>query len=280
MKGISCGTIVFYAAVKLIVIGFLLLGCLVGLLSGLFGIGGGIILVPAFTILFSQNLMSSEFVMSLAAGTSLATVSLSSLTAGLRHHSKGAVNWSLLSSLVPGTSIGAMIGVQIASLLPALTMKILFSIVVCGIGFNLMLGQPAAHYRAQKIQAISWLLLALVVGLCGGMLGLGGGVLLVPLLCFLGIQLTQASATASMCTFPTALFGAMSAIYVGWHQPGLPDDTLGYVYWPAIWMVGLTSILFAVIGVELSHRLPVKIMRRVFGGLLVVLVVSWLVFFS
>lgn len=224
--------------------------------------------------------MSPDFIMSLAAGTSLATVSLSSLTAGLRHHSKGAVNWPLLWSLVPGTSMGAMIGVHVASLLPVLTIKVLFSIVVCGIGLNLMLGQPAPHYRAQNIQKIGWFLLGMSVGLCGGLLGLGGGVLLVPLLCFLGIQLTQASATASMCTFPTALFGAISAIYVGWDQPNLPDDTLGFVYWPAIWMVGLTSILFAVIGVELSHRLPVKIMRKVFGGLLVVLVVSWLSFFS
>lgn len=261
-------------------ISFLLLGCLVGLFSGLFGIGGGIILVPAFTILFSQNAMSSEFVMSLAGGTSLATVSLSSLTSGLRHHSKGAVNWSLLWSLLPGTSMGAMIGVQIASLLPMLTIKVLFCVVVCGIGFNLMLGQPTAHYRAQNIQTTGWLLLGIGVGLCGGLLGLGGGVLLVPLLCFFGVQLTQASATASMCTFPTALFGALSAIYVGWHQPGLPDDTVGFVYWPAIWMVGLTSIFFAVIGVELSHRLPVKIMRKLFGALLVVLVISWLVFFS
>jgi uncharacterized membrane protein YfcA len=258
------------------VLSFLGLGCIVGLLSGLLGIGGGIILVPVFTLLFTYQAIPSELVIPLAGGTSLATMTLSTFTSGLRHHSKGAVNWPMLWYLVPGTGIGAVMGVQFASSLPGLAVQIVFGVVVCGVALNMILGQPTAHYRAAILGIKGWLFLGIVVGFCAGLLGIGGGVLLVPLLCFLGVNLTQASATASMCTFPTVLIGALTAIVVGWGVPGLPSDTLGFVYWPAIWMVGLTSILFALIGVELSHRLPVKILRKIFGIILIGLVISWL----
>ncbi len=256
-------------------LGYLIIGLCAGLLSGLLGLGGGIVIVPALLALFSQLQFPAEHLMHIVTATSLATIAITaSMTTWLQNKRK-AVRWSILKWLIPGMMSGAGMGVVIASVLPGHLLKTAFAffcLLQSGrmlIG-NTQLSQTTPHPRLSLLPA---LLMAIMIGICAGLLGIGGGVLVIPFLLWYGLEMPVVSATSAASALPTALSGALSAMVVGWHIPGLPKASIGYVYWPAALGIGLASLVAAPLGVWLVHRLPVVLVKRFFGGIL--LIVAW-----
>jgi len=115
----------------------------------------------------------------------------------------------------------------------------------------------------RKIPLVLAFLFAWLIGICAGLLGIGGGVLVIPFLLWCGLEMPAVSATSAASTLPTATSGALSSMVVGWHISGLPSESLGYVYWPAALCIGLASLIAAPIGVLLVHRLPVLLVKRI-----------------
>ncbi|MBS1211872.1 MAG: putative rane protein [Proteobacteria bacterium] len=244
---------------------YLAFGSLAGLLSGLFGIGGGVVLVPFLAWQFSRQGFSPETIMIMAIATSLATIVMTSLSAIYSHHRLGSVHWPTVRRLSPGIMAGTMLGSIVAERLPVHALKLIFSLFLLLIAVRMLSGgkqDDKTPWRPSR-----WLLAAagLAIGALSAILGIGGGTMSVPLLSRLKFSMRAAVANSSACGFPIAVAGSASYIALGWQLPELPPYCLGYIYVPAVAGIVVTSVLFAPAGARLAHRLPTARLKRLFA---------------
>jgi uncharacterized membrane protein YfcA len=126
--------------------------------------------------------------------------------------------------------------------------------------------RPAA--RQKPLHKATLPAAGLVTGGLSTVLGIGGGTITVPFLLWSKRSIRQAVATSAACGFPIALSGVISYIILGMDEQALPDDSLGYVYWPAFVAISATSMVFAPLGAKWAHSLPTQILKRLFALLL------------
>ena len=252
--------------------GFLLTGVLSGLLAGLFGVGGGVIVVPALILLFGHLGVGGDWVAHLAVGSSLAAMVGTGAASALAHHRRGGVRWELALRLAPGIVLGAWLGAVLAGALPELWLKRVFAAFLAYVGVR-MLAPVSARGGRPLPGSLGLAAVGGVIGALSALVGIGGGTLTVPFLSARGIPLRQAVGTSAACGLPIALAGAVGFLAVGWGREGLPPWSTGFVYWPAVGLVLLASIPSAPWGARLAHALPVETLKRAFGILLLVMAV-------
>lgn len=246
---------------------YLLLGCISGTLAGLLGVGGGLIIVPALIFLFQQQGFSPALTTHLAVGTSLATIVLTSLSSVRVHHSHGAVQWPVFKYLSAGIVTGALLGAVLADALQAVVLQAVIGLFAMVVGGQMLFGlKPRAH-RALPGKAALWGW-GNGIGALSTLFGIGGGSITVPLLSYFSLPIQQAVATAAACGLPIALAGSVGFVLTGWSQTQLPNGSLGYVYVPAFLGIVITSVLFAIFGARLAHRLPAPVLKKLFALLL------------
>jgi len=243
---------------------YLVLGVVAGLVGGLLGLGGGILIVPALLFLFIWQGMPADILMHLAVATSLFTIVFTSISSSYAHHKHQAVLWSQVFLLTPGIIIGAVFGAFLADYISSDILRRLFGIfeilVACQIGFSV---KPSAQ---RSLPGRNGMLIAGGgIGTLSTILGIGGGTLTVPFLVWCHVNIRKAVATSSACGFPIALAGTLAMIYTGLDSTSLPENTIGYVYWPAALLILVTSVLFAPVGAKLAHTMPVGSLKRVFA---------------
>jgi uncharacterized membrane protein YfcA len=237
---------------------FAVIGIAAGYLAGFLGIGGGFVVVPALTLLFLHDSTTAPWAIHMAVATSLATMLVTSLSSIIAHHRRGAIRWPLVRSLAGGLVIGAVLGAVIAD---ALHGEALVRV------FGSFLGRhPDGEKPLPGQPALS--LVGLVIGTISSLIGIGGGALTGPWQLWHGIRAQTAVATSAACGYPIAIAGTLSFIWLGW-QGGQPGGALGYVHLPALVGIALTSALAAPLGAATVHRLPPKLVRRIFGAFLV-----------
>lgn len=249
---------------------YLLLGVVAGVLAGMLGVGGGLVIVPALLVLFGLQGFDGSVVMHLAIGTSLATIVLTSLSSLRAHHRRGAVLWPLVGRLAPGIILGAWLGAAVVHLLPTHALRLLFGVFELLVAAQLAFEVSAVPHRQLPGPGA----IAAVGGVIGGVsaiVGIGGGTLTVPFLTWCNVELRRAIATSAACGLPIAVAGAIAFVVTGWHHPALPAASSGYLHWPALLGIALTSMLFAPLGARLAHTLPVRTLRRLFALLLALL---------
>ncbi len=247
---------------------YLLLGAVAGVLSGLFGIGGGLIIVPALIFSFGLQGVSPEVAVHLAVGTSLATIVFTSISSVRSHHQHGAVRFDLLTPMALGILVGAALGVHTALALSGTTLQVVIGCFAIAVAVQMWLALKPKPSR----DVPGWPGLALAgsgIGWASAIFGIGGGTLTVPFLSWCNVRMQQAVATSAACGLPIALAGAVTNIAAGWNEPLLPAWTTGFVYWPALVGIALTSVFFARFGVRLAHKMKPEILRRTFAVLLV-----------
>lgn len=265
----------------MLVIAYIFLGIVAGIASGLLGIGGGIFIVPLLVHIFYWQDLVFEDVMHIATATSLATMMMTTLISTITHNTKKSVHWRLLYYLVPGTMLGAFLGVSLASVLPSVALRILFAVTCIVIACRMFLTDlNNCQANNHPDLSIKITLIGIVIGAFSGMLGIGGGILLVPLLVRMRFSMVDASATSAACTFPTVSVGAISAIIVGWDEVGLVNHFLGFVYWRAMILIWLGCFIGSIFGSQLAHILPKKILKRLFGMILLVMAGSIFISYS
>ncbi len=243
---------------------YLVLGVVAGLVGGLLGLGGGILIVPALLFLFIWQGMPADILMHLAVATSLFTIVFTSISSSYAHHKHQAVLWPQVFLLTPGIIIGAVFGAFLADYISSDILRRLFGIfeilVACQIGFSV---KPSAQ---RSLPGRNGMLIAGGgIGTLSTILGIGGGTLTVPFLVWCHVNIRKAVATSSACGFPIALSGTLTMIYTGLDSNSLPENTIGYVYWPAALLILVTSVLFAPVGAKLAHSIPVDSLKRVFA---------------
>lgn len=241
-----------------------LFGSISGVLAGLFGIGGGVVLVPFFLWLFTKQGFPQDTVMHTAIATSLATIIITSISSVTAHHRLGSLLWDIVAKLTPGVFIGAIIGAALADHLPADSLRMFFAVYLFFVGVEMAFQwQP----KRAKEQASSVVLRfsGVVIGILSSILGIGGGTLTVPLLSRFNVPMRNAVAVSSACGLPIAISGTISFAVLGWNKPGLSEGSIGYIYWPAFVGIVLTSTLMAPVGAKLAHKLPTKSLKRFFS---------------
>jgi uncharacterized membrane protein YfcA len=256
----------------------LILGGFSGLLAGLFGIGGGLIIVPILVSLFSiQQIMIPEQQMIFAIATSLATIIFTATSSVLAHHRQGNVLWAKVLRLTPGIIIGAALGAIIADKISADNLRFIFIIYLIYVAFKMALQLKSCESAVKNINSLDYAAGG-GIGLLSSILGIGGGTLTVPFLVACQIPMKNAVAVSSACGLPIAFSATVSYIVLGLQQPQLPAWSLGYIYLPAFSGIVLCSILTAPLGAKLATKLPATKLKRCFSIMLFIMAVK--MFFS
>jgi len=249
---------------------YLVLGAIAGFLAGLFGVGGGLVLVPVLLMMFDAQHFSAEYTMHLALGTSMATIVFTSLASMRKHHQHGAVNWQVVRRITPGILLGTALGALLASHIPTRSLGIFFTLFVYFAAAQILINKrPHASRQLPGIAGMT--LTGTLTGWLSSMVSIGGGTIVVPFLLWCNVPIRHAIGTASAIGFPIAVGGTLGYIAVGSHIESLPEMHLGYVYLPALFWVALASVLTAPFGAMAAHNMKVELLRKLFAVMLIVL---------
>ena len=220
---------------------YIVLGACAGVLAGLFGVGGGLIIVPALVFSFTAHGLGGDVLTQMAVGTSLATIVFTSINSILEHHRRGAVRWPVFAWMTLGILIGSALGALTAAQIKGLLLQKIIGVFAILVALQMVLDLKPKGSRE-------------VPGKGG--LTLAGAVII--------------SGIVALTLSP------MMFIAVGWHNPQLPEWSLGYVYLPALVGIAATSMLFARFGARLAHRLSPRVLKRLFALLLFSVGISFL----
>lgn len=255
---------------------YLLGGAAAGLLSGLFGVGGGTILVPVLLVLFRHSAMPEELWMHMALGTSLAVIVLNATSSMRAHQKRGAIRWDIFKLLTPGVMVGALAGAWVADQLSSATLGLIFVCFLVLISLQLLTAKQSKPQRSTP-GAAGLVGAGGVIGGVSALVGIGGGSLTVPFLIWCNVQVAHAVATSAAVGLPVAAAGAAGYIATGWFNPQLPDWSLGYVYLPAFASMALAGSLFAPLGARFAHALPAERLKQIFGVFLLLIALRMLI---
>lgn len=255
------------------ILSLLALGIFAGFFAGLLGLGGGIFMIPGLVAIFHAKGFEPDMLMHLALGTSLGTVFCIAFISMRSHQKHKALHWPVVWKMIPGLMVGGYVGAQLAGFMPTQALMGLFSVLLLyvGVRFVLALKNPQGRWS----QRVSILLPGgLIIGTLAAMLGLGGGVFIVPFLSKFDLEMRDIMAISSVCLMPPSFMGMLGYMHAGWHDATLPQYALGYVYWPAVLVLVFMSLFFVPLGVRMVHKLPQATTRKIFGVLLLVMSVK------
>jgi uncharacterized membrane protein YfcA len=252
------------------------IGAFAGVLAGLLGVGGGIVLVPAFFYAFQTLGYGGAQLMQLCLATSLATIIVTSLRSVLSHNKKGAVDWEILRAWGPGIAVGAIIGVIAASSLRSTTLQALFGILALLIGLYMGFGKQ--HWRLGEAmpKGLRRLILSPMVGFLSVLMGIGGGSFGVPLMSLYNTPIHRAVATAAGFGVIIAVPSVIGFLLLPIDPAARPPLTVGAVNLVAFGIVIAMTLITAPWGVKLAHAMDPKPLKRVFAVFLVLVALNML----
>jgi len=250
------------------------IGAFAGVVAGLLGVGGGIILVPAFFFTFEVLGYGGPDLMQVCVATSLATIVVTSLRSLHGHNRKGAVDWPILKGWAPGIAIGAVAGVFAVAALRTPTLQAIFGVLALVVAFYLGLGRASWRLGAAMPRGTGRAALSPAVGFLSVLMGIGGGSFGVPLMSLFNIPIHRAVATASgfgvMIAVPSVAVLLLTA------ADGAPPLTIGSVNLPAFSVVIAMTLVTTPWGVRLAHAMDPGPLRKVFAVFLAVVALNML----
>ena len=252
------------------------IGAFAGVLAGLLGVGGGIVLVPAFFHAFQTLGYDGPQLMQVCLATSLATIIVTSVRSVLSHNRKGAVDWAILRGWAPGIAAGAVLGVLAAAALRSTTLQGLFGALGVVIGLYLGFGRP--HWRLGHAMpgGLRRLVLSPIVGFLSVLMGIGGGSFGVPLMSLYGVAIHRAVATAAGFGVTIALPSVAGFLLLTIDPAHRPPLTFGAVNLVAFAVVVAMTLITAPLGVRLAHAMDPGPLRRVFAVFLTLVALNML----
>ena len=251
----------------------LVIGAGAGLLAGLLGVGGGIVLVPAFFHAFATLGFESPDLMRICVATSLATIIVTSLRSLQTHAARGAVDWDVLRGWAPGIAVGSVLGMLTASSLSSTALQAVFGALALVVGLSLALGRGEWRVADAMPGRTGRAAMSPLVGFLSVLVGIGGGSLGVPIMTLHAVPIRRAVATA-------AGFGVLIAVpsVIGFllTPVGAPHPPLqvGSVNVAAFALVVAMTLVTAPIGARLAHRVNPVLLRRMFGAFLIAVAIT------
>jgi uncharacterized membrane protein YfcA len=250
------------------------IGAFAGVIAGMLGVGGGIILVPAFYYTFAGLGYGGPDLMQVCLATSLATIIVTSTRSVLAHNRKGAVDWAILRGWAPGIAIGSVLGVLAVSQLRTPALQAIFGCLALVVAFYLGLGRSDWRLGPAMPKGAGRAVLSPLVGFLSVLMGIGGGSFGVPLMSLYGVPIHRAVATA-------AGFGVVIAVpsvagFLMMRVEGAPPYTFGAVNLPTFLVIIAMTLITTPLGVRLAHAMDPAPLRRVFAVFLAIVALNML----
>lgn len=246
------------------------LGLCTGFLAGLLGIGGGMLMVPFLTVILTHHGVDAAFAVKMAIATSMATILVTSLSSVRAHHRRGAVNWSLVRGIAPGIVIGGLLaGAGAFALLKGQALALFFGVFIGASALRMVYRSKVEAVVTRPLPGrVGQAAAGTGIGFISGMVGAGGGFLSVPFMTGCGVPIHTAVATSAALGFPIALSNTLGYVIGGWSLPAVLPGAVGFLFLPALLVIGVGSVVMAPLGARAAHRLNRVQLQRVFAALL------------
>jgi len=248
----------------MILLSYLIAGAAAGFIAGLFGVGGGIIMVPVFILCFQAQGFDAAVLTHMAVATSLACIVFTSLSSTRKHYQLGAVDKAVLFRVAPGIMLGAVFGVLIALRLNGDALQVLLGLFVIAVALkmNMSSSEPIPE---KKLATKTLFPAGTLIGAVSALFGIGGGTLSVPYFLRLGLPMGRVVGTAAACGLPIAFAGAIANIVFTLDSPLTPEHSWGYIYLPAVLIVSAVSMVFARFGAMTAQRMNADRLKKIFS---------------
>ncbi|WP_299040935.1 sulfite exporter TauE/SafE family protein [uncultured Tateyamaria sp.] len=251
------------------------IGAVAGVLAGLLGVGGGIVLVPAFFYAFQTLGYEGPDLMQMCLATSLATIIVTSVRSVMSHNKKGAVDWDILRSWAPGIVIGAVIGMLVVAQLRSTTLQAIFGVLALIVGLYMGLGRATWRLGPAMPTGLGRAALSPGVGFLSVLMGIGGGSFGVPLMSLFAVPIHRAVATAAGFGVLIAVPSVIGFLMVSIDGP-VPPLTVGAVNLVAFAVIIAMTLITTPWGVRLAHAMDPGPLKRVFAVFLVLVALNML----
>ena len=253
-----------------------LLGIIVGFAAGLLGVGGGGILVPVLTSMYLSAQIVPSHAVHLALGTSMASIITTTFSSAFSHYKSHNIDWAYVKTMVPLIVVGA---ICISFLIPIINtsfLAVFFSLFMFSISIKLIFNK---QHTSVKRTNIPLQLAGLGIGSISTLVAIGGAALIVPYLISRGLEMRRAIGSSAAIGFPIAISGTIGyAINGHIRADELANNQaiIGFVHVPSVIIISICGFLMAPIGVKLSTKLPVNVLKKIFAILLVSLSIKML----
>ncbi len=248
---------------------FLVIGSIAGFTAGIFGVGGGIIIVPMLYLVFTQIGYNPEIIMHLALGTSLATIMVTSISSLMAHHQKEAVLWPVFKNLAPGLIVGSFLGAGIAGLLSRAHLQLIIGVFAIWVAYNMFSGAKKIVDQRKALPSTTQQLFAGTgIGVASAIFGIGGGSLTVPYLNYHGVIMQKAVGTSAACGLPIAIAGALGFMLFGLQEHAPVPNSIGFVHIYAFFGISSMSFFTAKLGAKTAHALSAAMLKKYFSMML------------
>jgi uncharacterized membrane protein YfcA len=255
-----------------LILTLLAVGGVGGLLSGMLGVGGGVIFVPALYFTLVSFMPDAGHLMRVAVGTSLALILATGASSAYWHHRKGCVDFSILKSWGPAIVCGVAVGTYFASTVNSHFLKQLFSCATLLVSVYMAFSkEQVEEMPAHRVPAGAQKIFAGFVGMISALTGVGGAMLNIPFMTYMGLPMRRAVGTGGALAFIISFPAMIGYIVSGLnHTQQLPPYCIGYVNWLALIVILPVSMVLSPVGVHVSHKLPRNVLRRIFSAVLLV----------
>lgn len=249
-------------------------GIFAGLIAGLFGVGGGTVIVPVLFYVFELLGVGGESNLHVAIGSSLLTIVGTSWRSLAAHRRHGAVDEAVLKAWTPWVGIGALVGAAVAGFISMEGLALVYG--VCLAAIAAQMGLAPDHMTLWRDLPTGWTrrLVGGAIGALSAMMGIGGGSFGGMLMTLCGRPIHQAVATASGFGMVIGAAATLGFVVFGWDAAGRPPWSLGYVNLPAAAVMGLVTTLVAPWGARLAHRLDKRVLKKAFAAYLALTALS------
>lgn len=246
---------------------YVVVGLLAGFLSGLLGVGGGMVVVPSLLLIFHWLNLPFENVMQIAIGTSLAAMIFTSGTSAWSHYKN--LDQFLFKALAPGICFGCILGAFVAHLIPTQILQMIFAVLMLIFGVYFLLTANISELEKKiKPHYLTLTLIGFAIGFISSILGIGGGAITVPLLLLFGTVLRTAISTSAVTGFLISIVGALAFLFFGLKYQ--TASKWGYIYLPAFLLIGLAAAPMATLGAKYAYTTSSPILKRIFGCYLLI----------
>lgn len=252
------------------VIILIITGSGVGLASGLLGVGGGFLLVPLQFFLLQSMGMDPDIALPLSLGTSLAVIIPTALSGAYSHHLRKNVIIKPALQMGAFGFLGGWVGGYLATITPVEILTLLFAALLFLIAYQFLKYNKVRAIQLNRLTSSNLIVWGFLAGITSGFFGIGGGIVLVPImLFFLGFKMVQAVGTSTLAITISSLGGMLAYIYRGWNVPDLPSYSVGYVNLILLFLLSSTSIPMAYLGSYYANRIPEKRLKQIFAIILI-----------
>ena len=240
-------------------------GVIIGFTSGLLGIGGGIIMTPVQYWIYTSAGIEPDLAIKISIATSLAVILPTAASGVWQHRKRVPINWKVAAIMGIIAAAGSYTGSTIASLIPGNILKLAFAIVVILIAIRMLTLKISIEQQALRENIWLWIGIAFPIGILTGILGIGGGAIVIPcLILILHFRMIDAVGTSLAMMLFTSVGGIIGYIINGIGLTGMPDHSIGYIYWPAWLALIITCIPMAQVGAITAHKIKGKALTAIF----------------